>query len=266
MAARVINIDFDRILNVALVGVRRASVFMGLGVNAAIDPGFRSFQLSSLTQIQLLPDNISDETIGEFKDEFRLWIEAAGLRELSEAFAVFLDEVHLAGLLLQAGRPSPELNESQLRFRSEGLPNKLNVLRQRFNVEPKHADFLVLMSRARNCLAHRRGLVGPEDLRPGETELAVRWLGIDFFVEVPDGTRHSLNQIPEGGLHLPEGGAVKMQFLERVRQFPLHAKLQLSTRDLAEICWFYEHEAKVVIQSAIQFAQTRGIEVRRIEN
>lgn len=75
-------------------------VFVGLryswawAVNAAIDDGFRKYQLTSLTNIQLVPDNVPEETLKHFKEEFRLWIEAAGFRELADTFANYLDSVH----------------------------------------------------------------------------------------------------------------------------------------------------------------------------
>jgi hypothetical protein len=42
------NIDFGKILAVALKGVRRATVFLGLGLNAALDPEFNKYQLPKL--------------------------------------------------------------------------------------------------------------------------------------------------------------------------------------------------------------------------
>lgn len=265
MNARVINIDFDRILEVALLGVRRAAIFMGFGVNAALDPNFQSFQLSALTKIQLVPSDVPADTLQHYKEEFKRWIEGAGLRELSEAFAVFLDSLHHACLLISRERIA-EMNTKQRAFRQEGLPNKLNVLQQRFGIESRHAAYLVLINRARNCLTHRRGVVGPEDLRDAETEFVVRWLGTDFFVETPEGERHLLNELPPEGLDLPDGGTVAMQLVERVRPFALGAMLELSTRDLAEICWFYSHEARGMIQGGIAYAERMGVEVRRVDN
>ena len=81
-----IEIDLDKILDVALRGVRRASMFMGFGVNAALSPEMRNYQLSDITRIKILPDNISDDSLEKAKNEFRLWIEANGFRELIETF------------------------------------------------------------------------------------------------------------------------------------------------------------------------------------
>jgi hypothetical protein len=79
-----ISLDLDELFDIALKGIRRAAVFMGLGVNAAIDQNFRSYQLTALTQIQLVPDDVPPETLAHFKEEFRIWIEAGGFRELAD--------------------------------------------------------------------------------------------------------------------------------------------------------------------------------------
>ncbi|MEP4034912.1 hypothetical protein [Pseudophaeobacter sp.] len=91
-----INLDFGAILEIALKGVRRSSVFMGLGVNAARDPENKDYQLSGITQIQLVPENVPKEAVEHFKKEFQIWIVAGALREATEAFALFLDELHRA--------------------------------------------------------------------------------------------------------------------------------------------------------------------------
>ena len=42
------RVDFQKILEVALKGVRRATVFLGLGVNAALDATLTSTNLQTL--------------------------------------------------------------------------------------------------------------------------------------------------------------------------------------------------------------------------
>ncbi|MGH8503839.1 MAG: hypothetical protein ACREVE_15515 [Gammaproteobacteria bacterium] len=262
MTAATINIDFDKLLEVALKGVRRASVFMGLGVNAAIDKDFKNYQLSPLTNIQLVPDNVPEENLKHIKEEFRVWIEAGGFRELADTFARYLDSVHHTCLVMKAVREKTsvtDFSDVHLKFRSEGFPNKLNILQQRFSVGPAHGPQLISLSRARNCLTHRNGIVGEEDLR-GETEFSAKWHGMDVFIEEPNGKRHPFNETPPEGLLLPEGGSVKMQFVERVRSFKRGEKLLLSTRDLAEVCWFYDRKARSVLKSVVAFARSIGIE------
>ncbi|MFZ3017716.1 MAG: hypothetical protein WA056_04550 [Gallionella sp.] len=147
MTHEVINIDLDKLLEVALNGVRRASVFMGLGVNAAIDDNFRKYQLTPLTNIQLVPDNVPEEMLKHFKEEFRLWIEAAGFRELADTFANYLDSVHHMCLVMKAiseKTPLTDIQDIHRKYRDEGFPNKLNVLSQRFSVAPPQWPIFVV--------------------------------------------------------------------------------------------------------------------------
>ncbi len=77
-----IGVDIDDILDVALRGVRRASMFMGLGVNAALSEHVRDYQLTGVSPIQLLSSEIPEDQLANAKDEFKLWIEANGFHSL----------------------------------------------------------------------------------------------------------------------------------------------------------------------------------------
>lgn len=125
------NIDFGKILEVALKGVRRATVFLGFGVNAALDPEFNKYQLTKIAKIQLLPPDVDAQTVARFKEEFKTWIVGNGLRELIETFSVFLERLHEACLVIQnhLERVSPkDLAEQQANFVRQGLPKKLTEI------------------------------------------------------------------------------------------------------------------------------------------
>lgn len=254
MTSARIEINLDNILDVAVRGVRRATVFMGLGVNAALDAEFTNYQLTHLTNIQLVP-NVAQEAVSHFKDEFKIWIEANGFRELVETFSKYLDALHQACLVIKKGK-----EDQQKTFEQQGFPNKLNLLSTSFSVCPKHIDYLKSLNKARNCFTHRQGIVGQEDVTAGDS-LSVLWLGMDLFVETPTGEKHMLNVIPEGGLLLPDGGSVKMQMMERERTFAIGTQVKFSTRDLAEICWFFDREARSALASAVEFAKKSGVTV-----
>ena len=249
-----IEINLDNILDVAVRGVRRAAIFMGLGVNASLDTEFTNYQLTHLTKIQIVP-NVTPEVVTHFKDEFKIWIEANGFRELVETFSKYIDALHQTCLVISNGT-----EEQQKTFEQQGFPNKLNLLDTRFSVGPKHIDYLKSLNKARNCLTHRRGIVGQEDFTVGNS-LSVLWLGMDLYVETPAGEKHMLNAIPEGGLLLPDGGSVMMQMMERERTFAIDSQVKFSTLDLAEICWFFDREARSAIASAIEFAKKSGVTV-----
>ncbi len=264
MTATGIHVDLDVLLEEALKGVRRAVVFLGLGVNAATDPTFRKYQLTGITNLQLIPDDQPDEQIAHYKEEFRLWVEAGGFRELVESFSVYLDGVHqVCGLITasKASRSQAHSQDVQNRFSQQGVPNQLNILSQKYNVAPTHPNKLVTLAKARSCFAHRRGLVGCEDINESGV-LRVSWLGADMFVEDPDGNQILFDQdsLP---IHLPNGGTVNLRMVERVRDFHRGERLLMSARELAEICWFYTREARATLESVIGFAQSQGVAVER---
>ena len=258
--ARNLVLDFDSILDVALKGLRRSSVFMGFGINAVSDSNNASYQLSNITQIQIIPDNVPPAVLKHFKEEFKIWIVAGALREITESFNLFLDELHRACSTVYAIRRKIDMEETdkrQANFAKEGLSKKLDQLERNYQVTPKRKAFLLLLNRARNCLTHRNGRVGPEDIK-GETNFTVQWGGLDIFVEEPNGNKIYFSQMPEEGILLESGGTVKAQFVERHRTFDNGEMLFLSPRDLAEISWFYEREARFIAASGLAYARANG--------
>jgi len=87
-----INIDLQKLEDLAHVGVRRATIFMGLGLNAAHKEDFNDYELSKLPvipsqtdlPIELIPRGLPVERVQEFKKEFATWVTACGMRELLE--------------------------------------------------------------------------------------------------------------------------------------------------------------------------------------
>lgn len=255
-----IRLDFDRILDTALLGVRRASIFIGFGVNAATDPAFKTHALTKFSNLQIGPSQLTGDALAEAKENFRLWIEAAGFRELADSLGVFLDEVHWACAVSSCARNGGQVDrrkfdsacKSQSCFAGEGLPNKLNLLQQRFGITAQHESELKSLNKARNCLTHRRGVVGPSDLSEGS--LYVSWLGMDLSVVEPNGNEHLItHEMPP--IYLPVGGNVTARMTTRLRVFSMGDVVNFSTHDLAEICWFYEREARFICNAAIELAK-----------
>jgi hypothetical protein len=133
-----LSINFDYIADIPMRGVRRASVFLGLGVNAARNPQFKDYQLQNLALFRIMPDALPDETIAHFKENFEEWVISCALRELTETLDVFLDSVHRACLLMATnqGTVTPEeANKWGPVFERGGLDSKLSLLRRRFSIE-----------------------------------------------------------------------------------------------------------------------------------
>ena len=265
---RQININFPALKEIALKGVRRAAVFMGLGINASADPNFKRYQLTHITHIQIVASDVGEEKVAEFKSEFSRWIVACGLRELTETFSVVLDEAHRVCLWMAASSGEvrkADLTKCDKKFRRKGLKAKLESLERSFDVRLEEPEYLSSLNRARNCLAHRRGIVGPEDCgEPGV--LLVRWRGFEVYGETSSGERISVEPVLSGeGVIIQEGSVMKAGFPERRKEFALNSVVTFSPRDLAEICLLFTTLTDQIIASALEFAKKLGIPIMKFD-
>lgn len=264
MTQQKINIDFNQIQKVADKSVHRAAAFMGLGLNAAYDKNFKNYQLAPITQIEVLPSNLNDDSISHLKNEFALWIIAGGLNELIEGFESFLMKIHLIPLTinLKKGRESRiEAKKERKNFTYMGLKDKLCLLREKHNLSLQSTPYLESLAYARNCFTHRHGIVAEADLKNGANELAIEWKGMEVFVSTHEGKEIPI--IPSGGresIFLKEGGTVKLRpNIVRSFKFPKGQLINLSPHNLAEICWFMKRTSQEFIQEAQTYVKSQGI-------
>jgi hypothetical protein len=262
-----IAINFDQIKDIAYRGVRRTAAFMGLGINAARDDQFKKYQLSNISIVQILPDKLDDNSIAHVKEEFEKWVISNGLRELVESFGLFLDKVHAACLLMATNKKQMSNEDAEKfgpAFEWKGVEDKLGTLKIRFGVSSDKAKYFSSINQARNCITHRRGNVGPEDLR-GETFRLI-WWGFDIYAETPSGEKHSLKPpMPEEGLILKEGGKVMLQIKDRIIEYKIGDIVNLSPNDLGEICYLVQLATDDIVMTAQAYAKNIGIEERKIE-
>jgi len=256
-----IHISYPNILEIAAKGVRRTAVFMGLGLNAAYDSNFTAYQLTRLAPIQLVSPDADEKTITHYKEQFALWIITCGLRELVDTFAIFLDEIHHASLLISVSvgeASSSNVSAQRKKFHFEGMTKKLDLLKRDFDICPQNPEALNSIHQTRNCLTHRQGIVGPKDCFGGQS-LIVKWSAIDFYVKTPSDEVILPFPIPQEGIFVSEGGEVKAGFSERQKAFPLHTVVNFNPRELAEICHFMLISTDEIIKAAEAYATKKGI-------
>jgi general stress protein CsbA len=265
----VLVLDFDKIREIGLKGVRRAAVFMGLGLNAASDPNFKSYQLHTLqsvdsqgVDVEFIPSNVDDHTLLHFKTEFGTWILGNGLREVIENFAVFLDGIHHACLSMACSKKRLQPKDAEKRdrsFRFKGVEDKLRDLKAKFNIEPPHSDYIASINQARNCLTHRLGRVGLDDCKDGRF-FEVRWTGMDVQIQFQSGNTRPLKEMLN--VKLPEPGRVQVRFAERTKSFPVGSVVTFSKIELSEICNFVLTSINAVASAALQYAKSIGVVIK----
>lgn len=263
MERRVFTVNIDQAFAIAKSGISRATSFMGIGVNAAIDPNFKSYQLSHLTNLQTLPDNLSDDQIEEIKSNFKIWVEHGGIREMVESFTIFLDELFKICDLVhvfKSGKPIPDRTQQYLRFTKQGLPNKLNILRQRFGVTFEYFEFVCSINDVRNCITHRRGVVQSEDLK-GNEALQVKWRGIDIWIQTGEGQKIAMNS-PLGQPHdIGEGDQLVVEQVNRKKDFSEGQQIQFETRELSEVVWTFINALHQVYESSLEYYRRKGVTI-----
>jgi hypothetical protein len=258
-----IEINFDKIKDIAMRGIRRTTIFLGLGVNAARDNKLTTYQLSENVHLRLVPEQVSEDELLEFKSNFEKWIISNGLRELIESFGVFLDRIHQASLwfAIHKGLISPEdANKFGPAFEKKGVEGKLNKLRTRFNIFTDRDRYFPSINQARNCITHRRSLVGVEDLK-GHDTLQLIWWAFDFIALFPDGKEVPLMPLPEGGFYFENGGKISLKIRDRIREYNIGEVIELTPVDVNEICYLVMLATDEIVASTVNYAKSIGIEV-----
>ena len=238
-------INFERIESQAMTGMRRVSVFLGLGVNAANRKDFRDYSLSQESILQMLPD-VSDDIINDWKNHFRSWIIAGGFRELIEHLCLLLDKV----FVIVKRMPDGPQTCSMRAFSKFGLDKKIRVLANDYGITSGYDEAFASLYKVRNCLVHRLGIVGMEDVVQGE--LILRFHAPKIFIVTSSG-EVDIHQEPKYAkpIECPEGGEVKMTpFMLHERRFQAGKAIDLSPHELHQILFFSQQCVKRILSSA----------------
>lgn len=236
-----IEIKLDTMDDLSRRGIRRAYVFLGLGINAANDERLQDIHLphdpTETIMLEFLPDETPLEQLEIYKKDFAQWITGNALRELIEFFGFYLDEVYLAALAVTRGITLSEIKDKTRSFEGKGPIEKLKKLEAE-DIKTNFSDILESINKARNCLTHRSGLVGKgfrgsDDLNDGNN-LTIRWNFMEGIILLKDGTEVPYFEGIAAGLTLQDGTPV-IRKIQRQRTIPKGQIVELSTREIHEI-------------------------------
>jgi hypothetical protein len=256
-----VNINLDAIFEPARKGVARGYTFAGFAINAANDPRLTEFHLRSKASLRFLPDPTSPGLLASHKKKFAIWALGNGFREAMEAFGVTLDRIYEACLAAdeaaqgREGRADPKALET---FRGRaGIYGKVRTLREKFQLETSIPDDFRSLNLARNCLSHRRGIVGEQDCNE-DGQLVLRFLTMELSIAHADGreTRVDEKALESGGVYVGAGGGMlQARVVEHRLPFQVGSILTLTPENMGGL--FFS------IMNAIQCLQ--GGFVKRIE-
>jgi hypothetical protein len=257
-------LDVDAIAKTAKVGINRAWLFLGWGLNCAARAKAGDLEVQDAGYLRLLPDEGLDTTLAEAKDEFGIWIVSNGLREAIETFDVFLGAVYQAALFVEAwaaGTASrtddASCGKRAAKFSQFGTEKRLTSLDNDFAIAAEYGSDIVSLRKARNCLTHRLGVVGHEDTGAGG-QLTLRWHVFELYGQHPDGSEFvaCLDSLP---VKFPEGSPVVLRHGLREHRYFLGERLVLSPAELKEICFAFLFVIDQVRLSFVSYAERMGV-------
>lgn len=220
-------------------------------------------------KIQLHPAPEGDE-LSAFASEYPTWVLLSGFRELAEQVTSVLDEVFAVRtywrlLELQSSQGSltgadylREVTEANRRFERLSLPDKFSWLEKRYSVtfDPVLVARISSIIAVRNCLVHRRGIVGDRDVDL-TGQLTLQWMRLSLQATSDDGaTREiAIRQRVEAGerLALHHGPAE--------RSFHLGERISLDAQTFSDIAWTVPLLAHAASHALEGVARNLGIEL-----
>ncbi|MER9776553.1 hypothetical protein [Mesorhizobium sp. M0220] len=257
------KIDFTKLKGIAELGVKRASVFMGLGTNAAMVSPPISHVLADNVQFHFVPSDPSDEMKLHYLEEFERWTIGNCLRDLADNFSMFLTEAFFIYHLLQTMTYS-ELEDlgAKRAFEKLNVSAQYKRLTPDLCLDPGLGEMFETFRRARNCLSHRMGNVTAEDAPEGE--LRIRWCMIGASVVSDDGQSLLMDNDTMGTEQsfVVRNALIKVGMHWKERAFPLGTVIRLSRHDLSEMCMGVTLVTEHVMQKLIEYTRAKGVPVK----
>ena len=263
MAPIAIEVNFDRLRSLANRGVRRASIFMGIGTNAVRMAPPISHVLDGRAQYRFVPDEVPDETRQHFGEEFQGWIISNGLRELIDTYSLFLTECFVVTELIENGpMTAAELHKKRARFEKLNISDEFSQMTKALDLNLEYLEMFETFRLARNCLSHRLGIITPPmDVNTDDGRFVLRWRFLATIAVEQDGTETvlsgaALESVP---IDFTNGATVKLAPTMREKKFAVGSPIKLDRHDLGEICWAVYVAAEHVLKQLHIFTQDHGL-------
>lgn len=179
------------------------------------------------------------------------WVIRAAFRDAMESAHMALDGARLVlsirGLTgkVRADDLNNAVEAEAERFHALPLKTKMEKLSKTYGLvlDSSWQDLILSLNALRNCVVHRFGIVGPKDV--GEQEfLKVSWESHRFVASGANGDR-----ILRAGDIVAHPETLVVQRGPGGREFPLGSTVELSLRDIHEICFTIHRFAKHVQQA-----------------
>lgn len=233
-------------------------VAAGLSLSESVDPDRLSLPGHIRSSFSSVPFERE-----EFFRTYYEWILANGFRDAIEAVNSFLESAYrvlsIWDLVERQDSGKPVAMEETIdllvggsgKFHRLGLPDKLQTLKKDYCINLDHdtVEQVLSINAARNCLVHRKGVVGKRDV-DADGRLAVKWRSFHFFLKNEDGVQEIAFGEP-----MEKESTLCMRVIVNEKMFQLGEGVAFDVSEVSEILWclslFAEDVFKVVHQCGI---------------
>ena len=263
-----INEAVERIVQIGIEVPKRASMLMAYGINASNINGEIDFHLSGFVQPLETPQKLTQQERYDLKDDFRNWVVGNGFRELLEGTETFLNSlvelIAPADFLFQGKRPD-KATKTIKKFEGMGVWQKLKFLEDQYGFKTEMAHYYESLTQARNCLTHRKGIVGDKDIKK-KGHLELEWLGVDAKITEHDGTEHILTLETKGPIDSStfsgnENATLTCTYVKRTLIFQKGELIDVHPRSLQEICSMSIYTCAKLHQLIMNWLMKHGVKI-----
>ena len=255
--AMTMNINLDGLvgkLNIQLQYLSDVLKFSNTAVDNVKDQNYNDY--SAFAQF-----NTADNqklSYDKAKTEFQEWCLRNGFRDSVETISVFLEECHLTCALLDARENcqikiedyNQIVSEKKKRFHKMNFPTKITFLRENFSISSSLEKHVLSLNKVRNCLVHRSGIVGQQDLNT-DNELIAKLREIQFIALTPDKTNE---RVITGPTIMNEGEHLAVRTQDCEKHFRLGQKIDFAPLEHSNTVYTFLVFGQEIHKSIVKFA------------
>lgn len=235
--------------------LQRALELASFGLQSASLAKIESLEIPQLrTQLHIVQNPAID--IETLRNEFQSWVISNAIRDCIEAIGPSLEWARKicflwtregavmpredGSLHLEATIIGNDWNRNIVRYSKKfdrlPLPGKLHHLEEKYRLSPLPlSDEILSLNLARNCLSHRGGIVGQEDLRDrAEKGLLVKWKRLELTASGQKGER--VLELPG---RVEAGETISLHFASSARMVPLGERIRFLPQELIDIAFTF---------------------------
>lgn len=254
------EVRLDLVMNNFNLVIRRVTVFIGLSSNATRQrpPVSHVLDPSHRMRIAFVPDDVSENQAMEYVEEFDKWVIGNGLRDIIDCTSSLITEIYAANLIATKMNATPaEVFRKEVdKFSKKAIRDQAYLLCMSVGIDNKYGDIFESWRRARNCLAHRLGIVGRPDI-DSSGYLIIKWVAMRLVALNEDGNKEfNLSD----GIAGPFGAdtELRLRFNPVEKRFGFGDQIAFTTTELAEICFAANWLGNKLMEEFIQVMEAQG--------